>query len=77
LYLPGNLCSPSRTHVEDVNTVDEGLRNGVQAVLVPVGAASETLPGIGRQTAGLLGRLGAAGKISLTNRAARFMLCQP
>jgi len=44
----------------DVIAADEGLRCGVRAVLAPVVAASETLLGAGRETAGLLGWLGAA-----------------
>jgi C1A family cysteine protease len=44
----------------DVIAADEGLRTGVRAVLAPVVAASETLLGAGRETAGLLGWLGAA-----------------
>ncbi len=44
----------------DVIAADEGLRMGVRAVLAPVVAASETLLGTGRETAGLLGWLGAA-----------------
>jgi hypothetical protein len=44
----------------DVIASDEGLRGGVRAVLAPVVAASETLLGAGRETAGLLGWLGAA-----------------
>ena len=44
----------------DVIAADEGLRTGVRAVLAPVVAASETLLGTGRETAGLLGWLGAA-----------------
>jgi C1A family cysteine protease len=44
----------------DIIAADEGLRTGVRAVLAPVVAASETLLGAGRETAGLLGWLGAA-----------------
>jgi len=44
----------------DVIAADEGLRTGVRSVLAPVVAASETLLGAGRETAGLLGWLGAA-----------------
>ena len=44
----------------DVIAADEGLRTGVRAVLAPVVAASETLLGAGRESAGLLGWLGAA-----------------
>ena len=44
----------------DVIAADEGLRTGARAVLAPVVAASETLLGAGRETAGLLGWLGAA-----------------
>jgi hypothetical protein len=44
----------------DVIAADEDLRTGVRSVLEPVVAASETLLGAGRETAGLLGWLGAA-----------------
>jgi len=44
----------------DVIAADEGLRIGARAVLAPAVAASETLLGAGRETAGLLGWLGAA-----------------
>ncbi|HSD94049.1 MAG TPA: Ig-like domain-containing protein, partial [Syntrophales bacterium] len=43
----------------DVIAADEGLRTSVRAVLLPAVTASETLLGAGRESAGLLGWLGA------------------